>query len=220
MTVTLGLILASILLGVGLAVDAFSVSIVNGLNEPHMRKRKACLIASTFGVFQFLMPMVGWFCVHSLAQAFRTFQKAVPWIALILLLFIGGKMLQEGILENRARKADAASEPMLNAVAEQAGGADEVRKAAGTPVGLGTLIVQGIATSIDALSVGFAFASYDASAAFLCSVIIMAVTFSICIGGLVAGRIIGTRLSGKAGILGGVILIFIGLEIFVRGVFF
>ncbi|MDO5490895.1 MAG: manganese efflux pump [Bacillota bacterium] len=220
MTVTLGLILASILLGVGLAVDAFSVSIVNGLNEPHMRKRKACLIASTFGVFQFLMPMAGWFCVHSLAQAFRTFQKAVPWIALILLLFIGGKMLQEGILENRARKADAASEPMLNAVAEQAGGADEVRKAAGTPVGLGTLIVQGIATSIDALSVGFAFASYDASAAFLCSVIIMAVTFSICIGGLVAGRIIGTRLSGKAGILGGVILIFIGLEIFVRGVFF
>lgn len=220
MTVTLRLILASILLGVGLAVDAFSVSIVNGLNEPHMRKRKACLIASTFGVFQFLMPMAGWFCVHSLAQAFRTFQKAVPWIALILLLFIGGKMLQEGILENRARKADAASEPMLNAVAEQAGGADEVRKAAGTPVGLGTLIVQGIATSIDALSVGFAFASYDASAAFLCSVIIMAVTFSICIGGLVAGRIIGTRLSGKAGILGGVILIFIGLEIFVRGVFF
>lgn len=220
MTVTLGLILASILLGVGLAVDAFSVSIVNGLNEPHMRKRKACLIASTFGVFQFLMPMAGWFCVHSLAQAFRTFQKAVPWIALILLLFIGGKMLQEGILENRARKADAASEPMLNAVAEQAGGADEVREAAGTPVGLGTLIVQGIATSIDALSVGFAFASYDASAAFLCSVIIMAVTFSICIGGLVAGRIIGTRLSGKAGILGGVILIFIGLEIFVRGVFF
>lgn len=226
MTVTLGLILASILLGVGLAVDAFSVSIVNGLNEPHMKKRKACLIAGIFGVFQFLMPMAGWFCVHSLAQAFRIFQKAVPWIALILLLFIGGKMLQEGILENRARKADAASEPMLNAMAEQAGGADEVRKAAGeapradTPVGLGTLIVQGIATSIDALSVGFAFASYDASAAFLCSVIIMAVTFSICIGGLAAGRIVGTRLSGKAGILGGVILIFIGLEIFVRGVFF
>ena len=87
----------SVLLGVGLAMDAFSVSLANGLNEPAMHKKKMCVIAGTFGFFQALMPMIGWVCVHTIIEYFKMFEKFIPWIALILLLFIGGKMVKEGI---------------------------------------------------------------------------------------------------------------------------
>ena len=184
----------SALLGVGLAMDAFSVSLANGLNEPGMRRRKACMIAGTFAFFQFLMPMIGWVCVHTIVQYFHSFEKWIPWIALILLLFIGGKMLLEGI---RNRNSDV----------EKPG------------VGIGALLLQGIATSIDALSVGFTIAEYDFIMALVCALIIAAVTFAICIGGLMIGRKFGTKLAGWASILGGVILIAIGIEIFVTGVF-
>lgn len=182
----------SILLGVGLAMDAFSVSLANGLNEPGMSRARACAIAGTFAGFQFLMPMLGWVCVHTLVEKFAAFQRFVPWIALGLLLWIGGSMLREGIR-----------------------GGDEAETSG---VGVGALLLQGVATSIDALSVGFTIAAYDSAAAFICSLIIAGVTFGICMGGLRIGRTVGTRLSGKASILGGVILILIGLEIFIKGV--
>ena len=89
--------LNSIFFGVGLAMDAFSVSVTNGLNEPAMRRRKMAGIALTFAVYQALMPMIGWFCVHNLLEQFQAFEKFIPWIALILLSYIGGKMLYEGI---------------------------------------------------------------------------------------------------------------------------
>ena len=184
----------SALLGVGLAMDAFSVSLANGLNEPDMRRRKMCGIAVVFAGFQALMPMTGWICVHTIVRYFRSFEKWVPWIALVLLLYIGGKMLLDGI---RNKEEDA----------EKAG------------VGIGALVVQGVATSIDALSVGFTIAEYDFPMALVCALIIAAVTFVICIGGLILGRQFGTRLGSKASILGGVILIAIGIEIFVTGVF-
>lgn len=181
----------SVLLGVGLAMDAFSVSLANGLHEPRMSHRKTALIAGTFAFFQFLMPMLGWICVHTLVQYFEQLELCIPWIALILLGFIGGKMLYEGIK----------------------GGEDD------TPaVGIGALLVQGVATSIDALSVGCTIADYGLFMAFVCCMIIAAVTFVICVAGLYIGKTFGTRLAGKAGILGGVILIFIGLEIFITGV--
>ena len=181
----------SILLGVGLAMDAFSVSLANGLNEPGMSRGRACTIAGTFALFQFLMPMLGWVCVHTLVEKFAAFQRFVPWIALALLLYIGGSMLREGI---------------------RGGGAET------SGVGAGALLLQGVATSIDALSVGFTIAEYETAAAFVCSLIIAVVTFGICMGGLRIGRTVGTRLSGKASVLGGVILILIGLEIFIKGV--
>ena len=184
----------SILLGVGLAMDAFSVSLVNGLNEPEMRHRKMCAIAGVFALFQAMMPMIGWVCVHTVVQYFKSFEKFVPWIALALLLLIGGKMLIEGIKGGESEQS--------------------------ARVGLGALLVQGVATSIDALSVGFTIAEYNAVMASACAAIIAAVTFAICTGGLIIGRKFGTRLSGKADILGGVILIAIGLEIFIKGVFF
>ena len=87
----------SVLLGVGLAMDAFSVSLANGLNEPRMSRRRMLGIAGVFAAFQALMPMTGWICVHTIVQYFRAFEKLIPWIALALLGFIGGKMLIEGI---------------------------------------------------------------------------------------------------------------------------
>lgn len=185
--------LNSALLGVGLAMDAFSVSLANGLNEPGMRRRKICIIAGVFAFFQALMPMIGWVCVHTIVRYFRSFEKWIPWIALILLLIIGGKMLIEGIRHQEGE-------------GEKPG------------IGAGTLLIQGIATSIDALSVGFTIAEYDFPAALTCAVIIAAVTFAICVSGLIIGRKFGTKFAGKASIFGGIILIAIGIEIFVTGI--
>ena len=183
----------SILFGVGLAMDAFSVSLANGLNEPRMRNKKMIGIAGVFAFFQALMPMIGWICVHMIVQYFKVFEKFIPWIALFLLLYIGGSMLMEGIK----------------------GEEDEEEHR----VGKRALFVQGIATSIDALSVGFTIADYSFLMAFVSAAIIAIVTFFICLGGLQIGKTVGTKLSNKAAILGGCILIFIGIEIFVTGVF-
>ena len=188
-----GFFFNSILLGIGLAMDAFSVSMANGLNEPTMKKNRMSVIAGVFAFFQFLMPMIGWICVHTIVQYFQMFEKFIPWIALFLLLYIGGSMLIEGIKGN---------------------GEEELKG-----VGFKALLIQGVATSIDALSVGFTIADYGFLMAFICSVIIAVVTFFICMGGLQIGKTVGTKLSSKAAILGGVILIFIGIEIFVTGVF-
>lgn len=185
------LLFNSILLGIGLAMDAFSVSLANGLNEPEMHKRRMCKIAGVYGFFQALMPLTGWICVHTIVQYFQAFEKLIPWIALILLSYIGGKMLWEGLHTHN----------------------DEV--CPNTRLTFQDLIIQGIATSIDALSVGFTIANYDFASAFLSAMIIAVTTFIICMIGLYIGKKAGTKLSGKAGILGGLILIFIGVEIFI-----
>lgn len=183
----------SVLLGVGLAMDAFSVSLANGLHEPDMKKKKMCGVAGVFAFFQAIMPMTGWICVHTVIQYFRMFEKFIPWIALILLLFIGGKMLIEGIKSKN----------------------EEIEK---PKVGLAALLVQGVATSIDALSVGFTIAEYGLAMAIVCALIIAGVTFIICMAGLVIGKKFGTKFSSRATILGGAILIVIGLEIFIAGI--
>ena len=87
----------SIALGVGLAMDAFSVSLANGLNEPSMKKTRMILIAGIFALFQCVMPLTGWICVHTVVQYFNSVSAAIPWIALALLGYIGGKMLYEGV---------------------------------------------------------------------------------------------------------------------------
>ena len=188
------LVFNSLLLGIGLAMDAFSVSLANGLNEPCMKKRKMCGVAGMFAFFQALMPILGWVCVHTIVQYFTSFEVLIPWIALALLGFIGGKMLYEGIT-NKCECGECKG------------------------VGFWALVVQGVATSIDALSVGFTIADYDLLSALLAALIIAVVTFFICMGGIYIGRKAGTKLAGKAGILGGAILIFIGLEIFITNVF-
>lgn len=191
-----GFVIQSVMLGVGLAMDAFSVSLANGLNESKMKVKRMCLIAGVFAFFQALMPLTGWFCVHNLVKFFAVFEKFIPWIALILLAFIGGKMVLEGI-QNK----------------------EEDSEEGGSGLGFKLLLLQGVATSIDALSVGFTISEYGFIMAFASALIIAAVTFVICMAGIVIGKEFGTKLANKASILGGVILIIIGFEIFITGVF-
>ena len=182
----------SVLLGVGLSMDAFSVSLANGLNEPCMKKRRMCAISGVYAFFQALMPMTGWVCVHTVVEYFTAFGRFIPWIALALLSYIGGKMIFESFRPSE----------------------DEAKCSAVT---LSVLLIQGVATSIDALSVGFTIADYRFSAALVCSLIIAAVTFVLCFTGLLIGRKAGTKLSGHAEVIGGIILIAIGIEIFIKG---
>ena len=187
----------SILLGVGLAMDAFSVSLANGLNEPKMKEPKMAGVAGIFSFFQFAMPMIGWICVSTVAKQFSAFEKFIPWIALALLGYIGAKMLFEGIKCNSSEK----------------------KTECGCGIGFGALLVQGVATSIDALSVGFTISDYNFPEALIACLLIGAATFFICFAGIAIGKKAGTRLAGKAGIFGGAILIFIGLEIFITSWF-
>jgi len=191
---TVSFFINSILLGVGLAMDAFSVSMANGLNDPKMKAPRMNLIAGMFGAFQYIMPMAGWICIHTMLEKFQVMEKFIPWIALILLAFIGGKMLIEGI---------------------KGGEEEEVS----TGLSFKLLLVQAVATSIDALSVGFTIAEYDAVSANISALIIGIVTYAISMAGIFIGKKFGDKLAGKANILGGVILIAIGIEIFIKGVF-
>ena len=183
----------SILLGVGLAMDAFSVSIANGMSEPRMRRLKCTAVAGTYSAFQFLMPMLGWVLVTALMGWFRVIERFVPYIALILLLFIGIKMIVESLR----------------------GGEEQQTRRLTVPI----LLMQAVATSIDALSVGFTLAAYELPSALAASLIIGAVTFVICLFGLWIGKRFG-RVFKHAEVVVGIILILIGIEIFMKNIFF
>lgn len=182
--------LNSVMLGVGLAMDAFSVSVANGLNDINMKKSKEILIASTFAIFQIAMPLIGWVCVHSFVNYFKQFERFIPYIAFILLFFIGG-----GMIKGKKDEGDECTGKLTFAA----------------------LFLQGVATSIDALSVGFTTAEYQAYEAVISSIIIGVVTFIICLSGIKIGKVFGTKFSDKAEKIGGTILILIGLEILIKG---
>ena len=190
-----GLVLTALGLGAGLAMDAFSVSLANGLHEPKMKLPRMLLIAGTFATFQGVMPMIGWVCVHTVLQYFTALSNFIPWIAFALLGYIGGKMIYDGV------KC----------------GCDDCE--CGEKLTLGLLMVQGVATSIDALSVGFAIAENSLFEALLSVAIIAAMTLAICMAGLIIGKLFGSKFAGKASIFGGVILVAIGLEILISSFF-
>jgi putative Mn2+ efflux pump MntP len=192
----------SVLLGVGLAMDAFSVSIANALSESQMKKSRMCFIACVYAFFQFAMPMIGWICVHTIVEYFSKFEVLIPWIDLALLLWIGGKMIWEAVHGDEEETADADG------------------SSAAVKLTFLTLLIQGVATSIDALSVGFTIADYGLLMALVASLIIAGVTFAICMTGLLIGKKAGDKLGAKATLFGGIILVGIGIEIFVKGVFF
>lgn len=185
-------IVVSIMFGFGLAMDAFSVSLANGMNEKKMKVGRMCTIAGVFAFFQALMPMLGWVCVHTLLEYFNEFSKFIPYIALILLAYIGGKMIYEGV------KKDCECEDCT--------------------LSFGGLIIQGIATSIDALSVGLDIAEYNFLEALVSALIIALVTFIICMIGVYIGKKFGNKLSSKASVFGGAILVCIGIYIFIKGI--
>ena len=183
----------SILLGLGLTMDAFSVSLANGLNEREMSGKKMTAVAGMFAFFQAVMPMIGWVLVHTMLEIFEGFEKFIPWIALALLAFIGIKMIIDGV------KSKEESDKKV--------------------VGFWGLVLQGIATSIDALSVGFTIASHNLLMATIAVLIIGVITFVACLFGVMIGKKFGTKISNKATILGGILLILIGLEIFITSFF-
>lgn len=187
----------SVLLGVGLAMDAFSVSIANALSESTMKKSRMCFVAGVYAFFQFSMPMIGWICVHTIVEYFSKFEVLIPWIALALLLWIGGKMIWEAVHGEEDEAAEVAAKLTFS-----------------------TLMIQGVATSIDALSVGFTIADYGLLMALVASLLIACVTFAICMTGLLIGKKAGDKLGAKATLAGGLILVGIGIEIFVKGLFF
>ena len=181
--------LENIILGIGLSMDAFSISLANGLSEPKMKFSKVALVAAFFAIPQFLMPLIGWTCVHTVAEHFIFFRRLIPWIALLLLSYLGANMLFSGIKNGYEREVSS--------------------------VNLGALFITGIATSVDTLSVGFTISAYNFAEALGCALTIGIVTFLFCIAGVLIGKRFGKGLANKAEILGGAILIFIGIEIFI-----
>ena len=186
------LVLNSILLGAGLAMDAFSVSMADGLYEREMKGSRMMLIAGTFAVFQTLMPLIGYILVRTAVGFITGFQKYVPYIALLLLLFLGVRMLVKGI---------------------RGAAGEEYR-----PITAAILLTQGLATSIDALSVGFPISEHEVYEAVISALIIGLVTLVICRIGLYIGMKAGMKLENKANILGGIVLIAIGIEIFLKSI--
>lgn len=204
------IILSGFMLGIGLAMDAFAVSMTNGLNEPRMRRLKAALIALTFALFQMIMPMIGWLCVTLIADRFAAFAKWIPYIALVLLMIIGGKMLFDGIRDIRKAKRAKC-------------GAEEPTKTESStkPLTAAALLVQAVATSIDALSTGFTLNDIAGNVwwqTLIAVGIIGVMTFGISFAGVFIGKKFGDKLGSKAEIVGGVILMAIGIEIFLTGI--
>lgn len=188
------IILTAIGLGFGLAMDAFSVSLANGLHEPKMKIRRVLLIAGTFAVFQGIMPMIGWVLVKTVFNYFEALSFLIPWIAFGLLGYIGGKMIFDGIKCRESEDEDCGK------------------------LTFGLLMVQGIATSIDAMSGGVTMAAeaYNFGDVALSVAIITAMTMVICIAGIYLGKVFGTKLANKASIFGGSILLIIGIIILVK----
>ena len=207
---TFSFILSSILLGIGLAMDAFSVSVANGLSNPSMKQSEKMKIAGVFAFFQFIMPVIGWAFVTFLAEKFAVISKFIPFIAFGLLLFIGVKMIVEEVAEMIKKKKGASDESEVSASGDHNELSKEKKVVEAT---FGTLIVQGIATSLDALSAGFTIVEYPFVLALVCGLIIAIVTFALCLIGVTLGKKVGEKISGFATIIGGCILIAIGVKI-------
>ena len=190
-----------LLTGVGLSMDAAAVSMTNGMNEPKMKLPKILLIALFYGVAQGVMPLIGYYAGSLFATAVA---KIAPWLALVLLGFIGGKMIFEAICELKKN-------------------GEQPKEA--KPLSLGSLAVQALATSIDALVVGISLVALDKSGAlavniFVAVSMIAASTFIISLLSVFIGKKFGELLSDKAELVGGLILVAIGLKIFIEGIFF
>jgi putative Mn2+ efflux pump MntP len=179
-----------ILVAVGLSMDAAAVSISNALCLKKLTVRDILLMSGSFALFQYLMPLIGYFG----ASLFQNYiMKYDHWIALLLLLFIGGKMIYE-TLRNRGE-----------------GVACEVN----FKLTIKLVTFQAIATSIDALAVGISFSALDTNI-YTSTLIIMATTFLICLLAILIAHKVGEKLTDKAELIGGLILVGIGLKIFIE----
>ena len=194
------------LLGIALAMDACAVAMICGMTEKGIRVKRALLIGGFFGFFQFLMPLIGYFITGLIANAFLdVFEKVSAWVSFGLLVFLGGKMLFESVCELMDKRRN--------------GGVCKT----GEKLTLGKLTLQAVATSIDALAVGVPLqsAALSAQGLFLgvwgSTLIIGGVTFLLGVAAVYIGKAIGCKLADKAGLLGGVVLIGIGIKLLIEG---
>lgn len=217
--------LSSILLGIGLAMDAFAISIANGISRPDAELGYVIRVTAVFALFQFAMPLLGWFLVHKVVKALSAFNKLVPWIALLVLGFLGVRMIREGLRNCKSESevcigVDTSADTSMEVCSsEEEVCSSDVDRNIGNTLELTamTLLLQGVATSIDALSTGFAIVDYDVKAAFVCSTIIASTTWIMCFTGMRIGSRLGNLFSAHATIVGGVILVIIGIEVFTKG---
>lgn len=182
-----------LLLAIGLSMDAFAVSVTNGLYYKKMKIGWTLADGLCFGLFQGAMPTIGFFLGKSFSKYITAFDHI---IALVMLGFIGGKMIYESFSHKDGEESS------------------------GDSLNFGTLMVQGVATSIDALAVGVSFAALQSVNIVTAALFICCVTFLFSIAGVVIGKKSGTILNTKAELIGGLILVGIGVKIFVEHVFF
>ena len=182
------MILDILLFGVGLSMDAFAVAICKGLAMRQVNKKQMLLIALFFG-FQALMPLLGFILGSTFASLISAYDH---WIAFILLLYVGGKMIVDAVREWKDEDKVELMDP---------------------PLDLKELLVLAIATSIDALACGVTFSFYENFNILRAILIIGSTTFVISSAGVYVGNIFGSKFKAKAQLLGGVILIFLGVKI-------
>lgn len=190
-----------LLIAVALSMDAFAVGMTNGMTEPKMRLPKMFLVAGAYALFQFLMPLLGYYCSYAFSSLVA---KIAPWLSFALLAFIGGKMILDFFLDRRKRLRGEEPAP------------------AG-PLGAGKLLLQALATSIDALAVGVTLLAEETSVGLpmhvaLCALVIGLVTLLLSLLAVFLGKKIGDRFSDKAGLFGGTILLAIGIKILIEGI--
>ena len=199
-----------LLIGVALSMDAFAVSLTNGMLEPKMPFWKAALVAGAYALFQFAMPLIGYYCGY----AFSSFvAKIAPWLSFVLLGFIGGKMIFDSAREMHQRRHPDAENP------EKPENSEKTR----TKLTAGKLLLQAVATSLDALAVGVTLLAADTGAGLpmhvaLCALVIGAITLTLSISAVYIGKRAGDKFSDKAELLGGIILVAIGLKILLEGI--
>lgn len=182
-----------ILLGIGLAMDAFAVSICKGLGMTKINKNQLIIIASFFGGFQAIMPLIGYLLGNIFAKYVMQFSH---WIAFVLLAFIGIKMIIDAIKERNEKDI-----------------AEEKDK----PISFKEITLLAIATSIDALAVGVTFSFYEDINIVLAIVIIGVITLIISAIGVLIGNIFGSRYRFIASLIGGIILVLLGIKILLEG---
>ncbi len=207
-----------ILTALSLSMDATSVGMTNGMTDRNMTAFRAFVVAFFYGAFQFVMPLIGYYASGLLSALI---EEIAPWISFVLLAFIGGKLIFDGVKEVRARRRKEDGNGMSGG--SGGGAAEEQEEEKGeSSFGLGKLTVQAFATSIDALAVGVTFLALETAGTlplniWADSLIIGAVTFALSFGAVWLGKAIGDRLAGKAEIAGGAVLVAIGLKILIEG---
>ncbi len=212
-------ILGIVFLGLGVSMDACAVAMTNGMTDAKMPAKKALLIGLFFGFFQFLMPVIGYFITGIVANAFLdAFEKISAWVSFGLLAFLGGKMLYEGIGELIKSK-----NPTTNGCenCQTTGAGTRLTAEKGNTLSFGKLVMQAVATSIDALAVGVSLQMTAISKGLALGVwgatgVIGLLTFGLSVGAVYIGKAVGDKLADKAEILGGGVLLAIGLKILIE----